>query len=332
MAAIDIRFIALKAGVSPATVSRVMNGTKKVSPELAARVLETVDRYQYSPNLNARSLVHHRTKLIGIVTPNVSGSFHAALISEIEKALELAGYAVIVSNFSGDPDQEFRTFRMMRERVTDGVILLHENTEAEFIPIRQSFHAPIVLASVQTESDADYSVSIDDERAAYDAARVIIENGHRRIAGVFSASYSAGTLRKRGFRRALSEAGLGPVLEITASCTLAGGIEAAETIGRSASAPTAVFFMSDEAAIGAIRKFRDLGIRVPDDLSIVSFDDIPYSDFVTPRLTTVRQPIQRIGSAAAELLLRRIQGEEGMERKVYLPHSLTIRESCVRAA
>ena len=156
MAAIDIRFIALKAGVSPATVSRVMNGTKKVSPELAARVLETVDRYQYSPNLNARSLVHHRTKLIGIVTPNVSSSFHAALISEIEKALELAGYAVIVSNFSGDPDQEFRTFRMMRERVTDGVILLHENTEAEFMPIRQSFHAPIVLASVQTESDADY--------------------------------------------------------------------------------------------------------------------------------------------------------------------------------
>ena len=90
--------------------------------------------------------------------------------------------------------------------------------------------------------------------------------------------------------------------------------------------------MSDEAAIGAIRKFRDLGIRVPDDLSIVSFDDIPYSDFVTPRLTTVRQPILRIGSAAAELLLRRIQGEEGMERKVYLPHSLAIRESCVRAA
>ena len=240
MATIDIKFIAAKAGVSPATVSRVLNRTKRVSAELEERVLEVVERYQYLPNLNARSLVHRRTKLIGIVAPKVSGSFHAALITEIEKSVDQYGYDVIVSNISGDPDQELKSFQTMRERQVDGVILLHENTVSEMERIRKYFGGPIVLASVRTESDGDYTVTVDDETASKEATAHLISLGHRRIAGVFSESYSGGTLRRRGFQSALAEAGLVPDLELTADCTIEGGVAAAEKLLQSDCPVTAV--------------------------------------------------------------------------------------------
>lgn len=328
MATIDIKFIAAKAGVSPATVSRVLNRTKKVSPELEKRVLEVVERYQYLPNLNARSLVHRRTKLIGIVAPKVSGAFHAALITEIEKSVNQFGYDVIVSNISGDPAQELKSFQTMRERQVDGVILLHENTPAEMERIRKYFWAPIVLASVRTESDDDYSVTIDDETAARDAVQYLISLCHRRISGVFSESYSGGTLRRRGFQSALAEAGLSPELDLTVDCTIDGGVDAADQVLRAGNTATAVFFMSDETAIGAIRRFKDAGVRIPEDLSIFSFDDIPYSDYVTPRLSTVRQPVAMIGKRAAEVLLKLVQNEKPAVKQVFIPHSVIIRDSC----
>lgn len=329
MTKIDIKFIANQAGVSPATVSRVLNGSKYVRPELAERVMAVVEKYQYSPNLTARSLVSHKSRLIGIVTPKVSTSFHAELISEIEKSTDGYGYDVIVSNISGCFAQEEKTFQMMRERQVDGVILLHENTAEEMTRLETMFPGPIVLASVRCETADEWSVTIDDYQAAHDATRAILDAGHRAVSGVFSDSYSGGTLRRAGFLAALQEAGLEPVSVLHSDCTVVGGESAARTIFANDSAPhpTAIFFVSDEMAIGALRALRELGRSLPDDVSVVGFDDIEMSGYVTPRLTTIHQPIAQIGQRATQLLMQLLNGETPELRQVVLPHSVVYRDS-----
>ena len=205
---IDIRFIASQAQVSPATVSRVLNKTKTVSPELRTRVLNTIEKYDYRPNQVARGLINHKTRLIGIVTPKVSNAFHAELISQIEAEADRAHYNVIISNILGNFENEKKTFRIMKDRQVDGIILLHENTPDEMRELEEIVDFPIVLASVRVKDSLLPTVAIDDERAAFEAARYLCQLGHVRIAGVFSDSYSTGTLRRKGFLEGLQSWGI----------------------------------------------------------------------------------------------------------------------------
>ena len=182
---IDIRFIASQAQVSPATVSRVLNKTKTVSPELRTRVLNTIEKYDYRPNQVARGLINHKTRLIGIVTPKVSNAFHAELISQIEAEADRAHYNVIISNIWEILKMK-KTFRIMKDRQVDGIILLHENTPDEMRELEEIRRFSNRSGECSVKDSLLPTVAIDDERAAFEAARYLCQLGHVRIA-VFSA-------------------------------------------------------------------------------------------------------------------------------------------------
>lgn len=325
---IDIRFIAAKAGVSPATVSRVLNNTKPVSTMLQKRVMEQVDRYGYRPNLIARGLIINKSDLIGVVTPSVSGPFHAKLISGIESIADQNGYNVIVSNVSTEFEKEKACFEVLRERRVDGILLLHEGTAEQMEILQQIAKLPIVLGSANVEGCGLCSAGIDDERAAYDITAYLTRMGHRKIGGIFNNCYSLGVLRKAGFCNALRDSNLHPVDQWMRSgeCTISEGESLAGEIFSGRETPTALFCVSDELAVGAVSFLMEHGYRVPRDVSVVGFDDIELANVFRPKLTTVHQPIEEIGRAAAEILIRLIETKEKPE-SVILPYRVVIRAS-----
>ena len=328
---VDIKFIARKAGVSPATVSRVLNGTKPVSKALQARVLEEVERYGYRPNSLARGLIQGKSSLIGVIVPNVSDLFHAKVISGIEAGANEHGYNVILSNIYTDMERQKRAFAILRERRVDGIILLHENTPRQMEEILPLVEVPLVLASVNVPGSCLPTVGIDDERAAYDTVSYLIRLGHRRIGGIFvSDSYTLNDLRRRGYLRAMAEHGL-PVEErymVTAACTMEEGEAAAEQLFRETPPPTALFCVADELALGAANYLLDRGYRLPEDVSITGFDDINLASVLRPKLTTIHQPMEEIGRRAAGMLLSLMKGTPLEQTHVVLPHRLIVRESC----
>ena len=330
MSKVDIRFIASQSQVSPATVSRVLNNSKTVSPELRSRVLAVVEKYDFHPNQMARSLISRKSRLIGIVTPKVSNAFHAELISQIEACADRFQYDVIISNIFDDFEKEKKTFRVMRDRQVEGIILLHENSPEEIRILQNIVDIPIVLATVRVKDSELPMVAVDDELAVFEATRYLAQLGHIRIAGVFSDSYSAGTLRKKGFLDCIRNQGLdeSEISIYTAECSFSGGKQIAKEILSKEPVPTAIFFTSDEMAIAAINQFQDSGYKVPNDISVFSFDDIELSSYIRPRLSTIHQPIQEIGIKATELLLALIEGTIISQKQYLLPHQVIVRDSC----
>lgn len=329
MGVVDIKFIAQKAGVSIATVSRVLNNTKKVSEPVRARVMEAVEKYNYRPNTLARGLITNQSNLIGIVMPNVSDMFHARLLSSIEHTADQYDYNVIVSNIYSDFEKEKKSFEVFRERRVDGIILLHENTQQEMKALEALVEVPIVLASVNVEDSTLPCVGIDDARAAFDAASYLIRIGHERIAGIFGQGYSLDTLRKTGFCQAMDAAGL-PVREewvVHCECTIRDGIEATKQLMGQSELPTAIFCVSDEIAIGVMDHLAKLGYDVPADISVFGLDDIDMAHIIRPRLSTVNQPVDEIGTQAMRLLAALIRSSE-VNTRLVLPHSLVLRDSC----
>lgn len=325
---VDIKFIAKKAGVSPATVSRVVNRTKKVSPELKKRVMAEIEKYDYHANAMARGLILKKSNLIGVMSPSVSNYFHATIISAIEKQANLLGYNVIIVNVSVDFERQKKGFSSICERQVDGIILLHENTAEEINTLISGNSIPMVLASINVPNCQLPAVGIDDMEASYCAVKHLISLGHRKISGIFGNCFSLEVLRKNGFDKALAEANITECHCVWTGTTIEAGSKATEEIFSQPNPPTALFCVSDEIAIGAIDKLIDLGYKVPEDISVIGFDDIQLSEFSRPRLTTIHQPINTIGKKSCEMLMKLIKKEEIENSKIILPYQLVIRESC----
>ena len=340
--------IARKAGVSISTVSRVMNGSKPVSPELQKRVYDAVQQMNYKPNSIARSLILKKTNLIGVVVPDVSNSFHAQLLSGIEEITAQADYGVMICNVYRNMKQQQKYFNLMLERHVDGIILLHENTIEELNEFRKMTTTPLVLASVPLEVTGIPFVGIDEITAAYDAVSHLIEKGHKEIGLIYGDCTALGILRKEGYERAMKEHGLCVRDEYLTQCpcSVAYGYQAMEQLLHSGAQPTAVFCVSDEMAVGAMDCAYDRGLRVPEDIAFIGFDDIEISQVVRPRLTTIHQPIKEIGKEAARLLIEMIEKKSGPvktagfdrssgceqassqeESRIILKHSLVERET-----
>lgn len=329
---IDMRFIAQKANVSVATVSRVLNNSKRVSAELRQRVMEEVERYDYRPNFQARGLILDKSSLIGVIMPNISNIVQTSILEGIEQYVTDFGYQVMINNIGTSFLREKKGFQTMREWCIDGIILLHENTPDELSELLRIVEGiPIVLGSVNVQDCTLPSVGIDEERAAYDAVSYLARLGHRRIAGIFSSGHTLGTLRLSGYESALTDAGLpfdpACALHID-TCTPEGGVCAAKRLMQLPDRPTAVFCTNDEIAMGAMQHFIRHGLSVPGDISVIGFDDINFATLVTPRLTTIHQPIREIGTKAAQLLLAEIEAKTGGAQHLTLNHDLVIRDSC----
>jgi LacI family transcriptional regulator len=325
--------IAKHAGVSRSTVSRVMNDHPSVDDETRARVLSVAERLNYQPNMAARSLAAGRTRILGLVIPmGVSALFtdpyFPLLIQGISSACSANDHSVML--WIAEPEYERRTIRQaLQGGMIDGVILASALMDDPMLEALRKRGLPFMLVGRHpTDNHVSY-VDVDNRSAARDMVSYLIRLGYERIATITGPkNMIAGADRLQGYLTALQERRIerDADLIVEADFTEEGGYVAMQRL--LPFAPDAVFAASDAMAVGAFRALRDAGKRVPDDIAVTGFDDVPFAARMDPPLTTVRQPIQHMGAVAAETLINMISHPDGQPRRVLLPTELIVRASC----
>lgn len=323
--------VARVADVSIATVSHVINGTRFVSPERVERVHAAMRELDYTPDATARSLRVGRTDTIGLVVPDNSNPFFAELARWIEDAGFEAGYTTILANSNERPYRERRYINTLLSKRVDGLIITptaESDNEALIASLRKA-RIPIVVMDRDVALPMADVVLYDDAAGSGDAARHLIELGHTKFACI-AGPPGVPAERLDGFLIALRDAGISitPNNVVAGDFHFAGGREATAKLLTIGKPFTALFAANDLMAAGAIRTLAEHGLAVPDDVSVVGFDDAPIAEMVSPPLTTVRQPLQDMADAAVSLLLARVQNEGGKKRtRRVLRTSLVVRDS-----
>lgn len=325
-----IKTVAERAGVSTATVSRVLSMPDVVQPATRERVREAIEALGYAPNHAAKSLRMLRTMKIIVMVPDVSNPFFSEVLRGAEDAAQGLGYAVLLGDTRGDAAREDQFAAMLGRKEADGLIFLGHRMPGSLARMvrERASAAPIVNACDVDPAREIASVRIDNAAASAEAVALLRSMGHRRI-GVISGPAESPISIER-LRGARSVDGVELVVE-QADYSIEQGERVAARMLASADRPTAIFCFSDEMALGALAAARAAGLRCPADLSIVGFDDVRYARYLDPALTTVRQPMAQIGRQAVALLMGILDGGGGAER-VTLAHELVVRASTGPAA
>ena len=324
-----IKDVAALAGISYTTVSHVLNKTRPVSEPVRLKVEEAIARLDYVPSAVARSLKAKSTATIGLLVANSLNPYFAELARGIEDYCERNNYCVILCNCDDDPDKQRSYLRVLLEKRVDGLVVASAGGDAGLASGLAGVRTPMVIVDRSLEGiDADL-VRIDHEQGAYLATRHLLDLGHRAIACIGGpAITSVAHMRKAGYLRALSEAGVTPsddwMIESDFSCT--GGYEAAGRL-LSGDRPSAIFACNDMMGIGVLRAAAERHIRVPEQLSVIGFDDVQMSRYVYPALTTVGQSILQLGETAAQVLLRRIATPQQAVEQLIVAPNIVLRES-----
>jgi LacI family transcriptional regulator len=325
---INISDIAKQAGVSTSMVSRVINGKSYVNAEKKEQILKLIKETGYVPSKSARNMVMQRSFTVGVVIPDGFNIFQRQLFSVIERQLDSFGYHTLFFFVKMDSLSEKKCLDRLKTEKLDGVIMLHEIKSNEFYEYTKDARIPII--STLDNYNTIPTIKLDDNQAAFDAVNHLIQLGHQKIYMISGCSYSYGAHRLVGYHRALDGAGIKRdekrIVDVQQYSAEAGMYAMRELLLRSRDF-SAVFVSSDELALGAIRVLLDEGIRIPEEISVIGFDDIDISNYVFPRLTTIRQPIIEIGEQAATYLHQFITGRNDPELNIVLPHKLIIRES-----
>jgi len=303
--------VARLAGVSPSTVSRILNGTAKVSDDKRLAVLAAIEKVSFAPNQMAQGLKKGRSLTIGIVVQDISSPFFDETLRGIDDGLKGTGYASVIVSGHWNADEEADRVRLLLARKVDGIILLSGRISDEAV-LGFSGQRPIVSTGRALQTRTALGFKTDNEYGAWLAVRHLVELGHRRIAFISGpANNHDADERLAGYRRALSEAqiDIDPALIVEGNYHEASGMMAMNRLFDTHQQFTAVFAANDLTAYGARLALYRKGIRVPDDISLVGFDDLPGSSYTTPPLTTVRQPMYDMGRIATQALLRLINGE-----------------------
>lgn len=329
---VDIRAVAQWASVSIATVSRYLND-KPVSPAAQQRIRAAIKELAYSPNRLARSLRVRHTMTLGMIIPDITNPFFPAVVSGVEETARAARFALVLFNAGEDEEREWECLKVLQALRCDGILLImapdgpaHARRRLEL----QQFKLPIVYLDRAPDFEAD-AVVADNLLSAQEAVRHLLALGHRQIA-VVAADLAVAVHRDRleGYRRAMRQAGLtpSPALEARAKPTVADGYAAtAQLLGRP-ERPTALFVTSNRLTIGAMSAIEAHGLRCPQDISVIGYDNYEWHDVYHPKMTTVAQPTYLIGARAAELLIRRVTGAQtGPPQQMLLKSTLVIRES-----
>jgi LacI family transcriptional regulator len=327
---VTILDIAREAGVSPSTVSRVLNGNAPVAPDKRDAVLAVVKKRRYRPNAIARGLVRGRTAAVGVLTQSIASPFYGEILLGIERGLAGSGYHPIITSGNWQTDEELAALDLLSARRVDGLIVLVGVLSDEHLR-RAAEDLPLVIVGRSIAGLEECCLRVDDRRAAYEATRYLIGLGHRRIAHIAGpASHQDAVDRRAGYLQALQEAGLppDPELIVEGDYTERSGLLAMQAILGRARMFSAAFAGNDQMAYGARLALYRSGIRVPEDVSLIGFDDQPGSAYSTPPLTTVRQPTLAIGQAAAAAILRLLNGQPPALPP--LATELVIRESAAR--
>lgn len=326
--------IAQLAGVSRSTVSRVINNHPNVSDPVRQRVLEIIQQTGYQPNLAARSLVSQRSNIIGLVIPrSVSNLFidpyFPRLTQGVAQACNESNFTLSLFLFHTKEDEHNLFPRISRPGLVDGIILQSTDTADGYYQQLNQNGIPFVVAGrPMNVSEVSY-VDVDNISGAYNAVRHLVHQGYRRIGTITGPLNSPAALdRLEGFKRALSESNLDydEQLCMESDFTEGGGYYAAQRL--LVQKPDAIFIASDTMALGAMRAIREAGLAIPDDIALVSFDDLPIASRANPPLTTIRQPIRYLGIKLVEILLDILANGPTPPRRVIFGTQLVIRESC----
>jgi DNA-binding LacI/PurR family transcriptional regulator len=324
--------VAEHARVSVSTVSYVLNDSGPVAADRRARVLDAVRVLNYTPNESARSLKRRSASTIGLVVPDLANQFFALLAEGVEHAASARDVLVVLCAPEATGGSESLNARLLRSQRLDGVIYLSGAGTSPSSLFELTRLGPVVLVDERISGFDLPAVVSDCRRGAREIARHVLDQGHRRIA-VIGGPTALWTSEQRlaGYREALAAAGLDPddVPLLVGDYRQRSGTELAERAlaGDPGTRPTALLCANDLMAIGAIEYCKSAGIRVPEDVSVVGFDDVPIAELLTPRLTTVRQPARDMGHRAATLLFELLGEETGSEPQGLFPTTVQLRDS-----
>ncbi|HEV8218740.1 MAG TPA: LacI family DNA-binding transcriptional regulator [Streptosporangiaceae bacterium] len=338
---VTLRDVARRSGVHPATASRALNPATRmlVSEETAGRVLSAAAELGYRPNTVARSLRTRRSHTIGVLIPDLTNPLFPPIVRGLEDRLAADGYVALIGNTDADDDREQMVFELMRARHVDGFVLATATTHNRVLAEAAEAGLLVVLVNRLAEEFSFPSVSVDNERGIRLAVSHLTGLGHRRIAHVAGPQdTSTGRDRLRGFRAALRAAGLAadPALITHAAafaieegyrCTRELLGAGAGATGPAAPVCTAIAAGNDMLAIGCYKALDEAGLRCPEDVSVIGFNDMPFIDRLRPPLSTIAFPHYQVGTEAAQLLLERLAGDERPVRSLYLAPELVVRGS-----
>ncbi len=334
MARATLKDVAKLAGVSSATVSYALSGKRSISDETKQRIMDAIAQLDYVPNLDARSLSMRDSKLIGVVVPQTEpgdrlmfhNSFYSEVLGSIEYSARQNGYHILIS--ATDANESYLT--LAKKRNLDGIIVIGMYPD-EFYQQMKKTQIPIVLIDSYCNDHYYHNIRIDDAYGSYLATHYLLENGHKNIAFFTGQMKENGVMKKRllGYQQALDEFSIPFRKEYVfeGQIDYDSGINLAERLIDSQMETTGVVAAADILAIGAMKGFYERGKKVPDDYSIVGFDDVEISKYVTPGLTTIRQQISLKGQKAVELLLKHIQDPTLPKQEEILPLQLVARGS-----
>jgi LacI family transcriptional regulator len=332
-ASVTIRDVAQLAEVHPGTVSRALNEATRelVNPETAERVLRAADELGYRPNRIARGLKTSRSHTIGVLIPDITNPLFPPILRGIEDRLDAAGYTSLIVNTDNDPERERVYLEAMRGRQVDGFISATARLDRELMAELAGGGTPLVLVNRSLEGGSVPTVTVDDRRGIGLAVEHVVALGHERIGHVAGPQHlSTGHRRHLGFVEAMRAAGLrAPAKRIrfTAYFTEDEGARAAGELLDGAAELTAIVAANDLLAIGCYDALESRGLRCPDDVSIVGFNDSPFVDRLRPPLTSVRVPHREIGQVAADLLLGQLSGADEEAPEILLEPTLSVRGS-----
>jgi DNA-binding LacI/PurR family transcriptional regulator len=332
---VSIKDIAKAAGVSHSTVSRALSHSPLVQADTRARIQRLADEMGYSPDAWARSLVMGQTQTVGVVVTTIADPFIAEVMQGIESTGYEHGYTVLLASSNSDPAREMAAVEMLRSKRVDGVIVTSSRVGALYQDHLDRIGVPVVLLNNHSEQSGRYtfSVTVDNLHGGHLATQHLIQLGHRRIAYVSGpAGHSSSEGRLEGYRQALGEADIvfDPALVTPGNGRTEAGELGLATLKALAQPPTAVFCYNDVTAIGLLRATKSSGLSVPQDWSVVGFDDIPFAACVSPSLTTIAQPQFEMGQQAMQMLLTLMSASTPSEAQVtdlVVKGQLVIRES-----
>jgi DNA-binding LacI/PurR family transcriptional regulator len=324
-----IKDIARMASVSHSTVSRALHNASLVDPKTADRIQRIARKVGYRASAVARGLVTQETRTIGVVVTTIADPFVSEVLSGIEETANRHGYSVFLAESNADSEREIKAVHSFAERWVDGIVVTSSRVGSLHFELLSEMKMPIVLINNQHPGASAHSVMVQNTEGSRQAVQHLIRLGHRRIAYIRDKfGYQSDAERLAGYRTALRRGGIAfsKELVVCGDGKPDGGMVAMRNLLGLEEPPTAVFCYNDMTALGALRCIHDERLQVPQDISLVGFDDLFIASYTQPRLTTVRQPRRQLGQLAMDTLLKLISGQDSVD-SISVPAELVVRES-----
>ena len=325
-----LKDVANHAGVSRATVSRVLNNNPTVAEDLRLRVAAAIKDLGYQPNRAARRLRASSSDVLGLIISDIENPFFTSVVRGVEDSAYAYQMSVVLCNTDEDPEKQRMYLRVMQAEHVAGLIISPTNVNEDFTELEQA-GIPVILLDRRTDPYETDAVTIDNVAGAYLAVKHLIDLGHERIGMIGgSAHLTTGRERYEGYRKALNAAGIkvDEKLIRVGDFKIDSGYNLMRELITSPQPPSAVFAANNLMTLGALRALRELNVRVPEDIALIGFDDMPWASELCPPLTTISQPTYELGQETVQLLWRRLQNPNAPVRTVTLQPRLVIRESC----